>query len=361
MRRRRRRSTRLADLLRGALAARAGRARGRRSATTRTAAAARPRRRARPGGRQARARDRRRRRPQPADGRAAGRRQDDARAAAARASCRRPASRRRSRSRGSTASPGSAAARLATERPVPRAAPHDLARRGWSAAARAPRPGEITLAHRGVLFLDELPSSRAPALEALRQPLEEGRVEIMRGQRSLDFPARVMLVAAVQPLPVRAAARQLRLHRGRARPRYARRLSGPLLDRIDLVCQVEPRRRVELVGERRRSAEPSRGGARARGGGARAPGAPARAARGVLCNGDMDGRLTRRHVPLDGEPARAAARGPRPHPAERPRPRPRAAGRAHDRRPRRPRRARASATSTRRSATGVDSWERSAA
>ena len=67
-----------------------------------------------------------------------------------------------------------------------------------------PRPGEITLAHRGVLFLDELPEFARAALDALRQPLEEGRVEIMRGQRTLEFPANAIARGGVQPLPVRA-------------------------------------------------------------------------------------------------------------------------------------------------------------
>ena len=115
-----------------------------------------------------------------------------------------------------------------------------------------PMPGEITLAHRGVLFLDELPEFARIAVDALRQPLEEGRVEIMRGQRTLEFPANAIVVAACNRCPC-------------ARPpdscsctaielaRYQRRLSGPLLDRIDLVCQVEPVPTVELVGRPERA------------------------------------------------------------------------------------------------------------
>ena len=70
-----------------------------------------------------------------------------------------------------------------------------------------PMPGEITLAHRGVLFLDELPEFARGAVDALREPLEEGRVEITRGQRTLDFPANAIVVGRLQPLPVRAAHR----------------------------------------------------------------------------------------------------------------------------------------------------------
>ena len=176
-----------------------------------------PGRRARAGGRQARARDRRRRRPQPADDRPAGGGQDHARAAAAgnpaaaqlRGGARDHPGPQRGRHR----------KRAARHRaPVPRAAPHDLCLRGsWAAAAR-PMPGEITLAHRGVLFLDELPEFARVAVDALRQPLEEGRVEIMRGQRTLEFPANAIVVGGLQPLPVRAAARQLQLHVGGAGP-----------------------------------------------------------------------------------------------------------------------------------------------
>ena len=124
-----------------------------------------------------------------------GRRQDDARPPPARRSSRRRASRRRSRSRGCTAPPGLGTGALARRAAVPRAAPHDL-RAGLVGGGSRPMPGEITLAHRGVLFLDELPEFARGAVDALREPLEEGRVEITRGQRTLDFPANAIVVAA---------------------------------------------------------------------------------------------------------------------------------------------------------------------
>ena len=103
-----------------------------------------------------------------------------------------------------------------------------------------PRPGEISLAHNGVLFLDELPEFGRVVLEALRQPLEEGRVTITRAARASNFPARFMLVAAMNPCPCGFRGDQRRACRCSAPQidRYAARISGPLRDRIDLVVEV---------------------------------------------------------------------------------------------------------------------------
>jgi len=103
-----------------------------------------------------------------------------------------------------------------------------------------PRPGEISLAHNGVLFLDELPEFDRRVLEALRQPLEEGRVTVARAARTSAFPARFMLVAAMNPCPCGFRGDQRRACRC-SEPqiaRYAGRISGPLRDRIDLVVDV---------------------------------------------------------------------------------------------------------------------------
>jgi len=103
-----------------------------------------------------------------------------------------------------------------------------------------PRPGEISLAHHGVLFLDELPEFSRQVLEVLREPLESGRITISRAARQADFPARFQLVAAMNPCPCGFAGDPS----GKCRcnevqvARYRRRISGPLLDRIDLHVDV---------------------------------------------------------------------------------------------------------------------------
>ena len=132
----------------------------------------------------------------------------------------------------------------------PYRAPHHSA----SAAALVgggvlPRPGEISLAHHGVLFLDELPEFDRDVLEALREPLETGRVSISRAARQCQFPARFQLVAAMNPCPCGHCGD--RSGRCRCTPeriaRYRSRVSGPLADRIDIKLEVPPPRQSELV------------------------------------------------------------------------------------------------------------------
>jgi len=103
-----------------------------------------------------------------------------------------------------------------------------------------PRPGEISLAHHGVLFLDELPEFARAALEALREPLETGRITISRAARRAEFPARFQLVAAMNPCPCGHAGSTQRACRCSPQliARYQSRLSGPLLDRLDLQVEV---------------------------------------------------------------------------------------------------------------------------
>jgi magnesium chelatase family protein len=123
----------------------------------------------------------------------------------------------------------------------PYRAPHHTA----SAAAlvgggSVPRPGEISLAHQGVLFLDELPEFERRVLEALREPLESGRIHISRALRQAEFPAQFQLVAAMNPCPCGfhgAPSGQCRCTPDQV-ARYRNKLSGPLLDRIDLQIEV---------------------------------------------------------------------------------------------------------------------------
>jgi magnesium chelatase family protein len=127
---------------------------------------------------------------------------------------------------------------LLARRPF-RAPHHTISAAGLVGGGPAPAPGEASLAHQGVLFLDELSEFARPALEALRQPLEEGWVAIVRGQRARRFPTRFMLVAATNPCPCGFAPDPARCECSEAdHARHQRRLSGPLLDRLDLRCAL---------------------------------------------------------------------------------------------------------------------------
>ncbi len=113
-----------------------------------------------------------------------------------------------------------------------------------------PRPGEISLAHHGVLFLDEMAEFSRHVLEVLRQPIEEGVVRIARAARTVVFPARFMLIGAMNPCPCGYLGDEVRVCRcpPRAIAQYASRLSGPLRDRIDLTVAVHAVRARELNG-----------------------------------------------------------------------------------------------------------------
>jgi len=121
-----------------------------------------------------------------------------------------------------------------------RAPHHTISEVAMVGGGSIPRPGEISLAHNGVLFLDELPEFDRRVLEALRQPLEEGRVTVARAARTSSFPARFMLVAAMNPCPCGFLGDRRRACRcsDPQVQRYASRISGPLRDRIDLVVEV---------------------------------------------------------------------------------------------------------------------------
>ncbi len=134
------------------------------------------------------------------------------------------------------------------ERPF-RAPHHSASAAALVGGGNLPRPGEISLAHHGVLFLDELPEFDRDVLEALREPLESGRVSIARAARQAQFPARFQLVAAMNPCPCGHCGD--RTSRCRCTPeriaRYRGRVSGPLADRIDIKLEVPAPREAELV------------------------------------------------------------------------------------------------------------------
>ncbi len=147
----------------------------------------------------------------------------------------------------SVSSAGFEAARWG-ERPF-RAPHHSASGAALVGGGNLPRPGEISLAHHGVLFLDELPEFDRDVLEALREPLESGRVSIARAARQAQFPARFQLVAAMNPCPCGHCGD--RSGRCRCTPeriaRYRGRISGPLADRIDIKLEVPAPREAELV------------------------------------------------------------------------------------------------------------------
>ncbi len=192
---------------------------------------------------------------------------------------------------------------LVVRRPF-RAPHHTISAVGLVGGGATPRPGEVSLAHLGVLFLDEFPEFRLSALEGLRQPLEDGDVTISRALTSVTFPARIMLVAAMNPCPCgfrgdRSHACTCPAHR---LDTYGQRLSGPLLDRIDLrieVPRLTPRERRGRV-----SGEPS-ASVRARVSFARERQRRRLAVAGVTANAHLSARGLRELCPL--EPAAVAA------------------------------------------------------
>lgn len=129
---------------------------------------------------------------------------------------------------------------LLTERPF-RAPHHTISDVALVGGGSTPRPGEVSLAHHGVLFLDEMPEFDRRVLEALRQPIEEGRITVSRALRSVVFPARFVLVAAMNPCPCGYHGDPKRACRctPQQTARYHNRLSGPLRDRLDLIVEVD--------------------------------------------------------------------------------------------------------------------------
>jgi magnesium chelatase family protein len=184
-----------------------------------------------------------------------------------------------------------------TTRPF-RAPHHTISDVGLIGGGQVPLPGEVSLAHNGILFLDELPEFRRHVLEVLRQPLEDGVVTIARAAMSVTFPARLTLVGAMNPCPCGQ-----RGHPEKACSctplevkKYLGRISGPLLDRIDLHVDVPPVQYRELA-----ASAPAEASAtiRARGNAARARQQQRYAAEGLFCNAHMRPRHLRAYCQVE--------------------------------------------------------------
>lgn len=185
---------------------------------------------------------------------------------------------------------------LVTQRPF-RSPHHTISDAGLVGGGVYPRPGEVSLSHRGVLFLDELPEFKKQVLEVLRQPLEDGFVTISRAALSLTYPAGLMLVAAMNPCPCgylshpkhpcSCGAAQIQ--------RYRSRLSGPLLDRIDLHVEV-PAVDYDDLRPGNRGADSAT--MRERIDAARSIQGERFAADGIYTNADLSGRLLEKHCTL---------------------------------------------------------------
>jgi len=175
---------------------------------------------------------------------------------------------------------------------------HTTSMAGLAGGGRLPRPGEVSLAHHGVLFLDELPEFSREALEVLRQPVEDGVVTISRAAGALTYPSRFMLTAAMNPCPCG-------YNGDSAKPcsctpmqiqRYRGRISGPLLDRIDVQIEVPRLQQNELMGNMQGEDSAS---IRARVIAARARQEKRLAHRGLHCNAHMGPKDLKEFCPLD--------------------------------------------------------------
>lgn len=188
---------------------------------------------------------------------------------------------------------------LVEQRPF-RSPHHTVSSAAMAGGGRIPRPGEVTLAHNGVLFLDELTEFPRQVLEVLRQPIEDGQVTVARVNSTYTFPSRFMLILAMNPCPCGYFGDLL--HQCSCSPaeikRYLRRISGPLMDRIDLHVNVPRLSYDEMATEQK--AEPSASIA-VRVAEARARQAFRLAGAGVFCNAQMNHRQIKQQCQISKE------------------------------------------------------------
>ncbi len=191
---------------------------------------------------------------------------------------------------------------LITKRPF-RSPHHTVSPAGLAGGGPVPRPGEISLAHNGVLFLDELPEFTRQAMEVLRQPIEDGKITISRASASFTYPCSAMIVCAMNPCPCGFAGHPKRpctCPNGAAK-KYLAKISGPMLDRIDIHIEVPP---VEF--EKLSDAAPGESSAaiRERVNAARKIQQERLKGTGVACNAKMDPALTRKHCVMSDSAAK---------------------------------------------------------
>ncbi len=185
---------------------------------------------------------------------------------------------------------------LVSRRPL-RAPHHTISASGIVGGGTVPTPGEASLAHHGVLFLDELSEFSRSALEALRQPLEDGVVAIVRGQRTVLFPTRFQLVASTNPCPCGLAGEtRCKCSEGEI-ARYRRKLSGPLLDRMDLLVHMDRPTADELEASAVTTSKEVRTAVQA----ARERQAARLAGTGAVTNAAMSSRLVRESVQAESD------------------------------------------------------------
>lgn len=199
----------------------------------------------------------------------------------------------------------SVAGRMAADEPLMATRPfrsphHSVSMPGLIGGGSYPKPGEISLAHHGVLFLDELPEFQRSTLEALRAPIEDGVVTISRAQTSVSYPAEFMLIAAMNPCPCGYRGDPKRKCRcsDRQIEQYVSRISGPLMDRIDIHLDVPP---VEFVDLRSRKPGESSENFKRHVSAARAVQAERFKGQPVFCNARMRTRHLETFCRLNGE------------------------------------------------------------
>lgn len=177
---------------------------------------------------------------------------------------------------------------------------HTVSVAGITGGGSVPRPGEISLAHNGVLFLDELPEFKRDVMEALRQPLEDGRVTISRVSGSLTYPSSIMLVAAMNPCPCGFFGHPTKncICSQNAVRKYLNRISGPMLDRLDLHVEVPPVDYAQLSSD---SKEETSAQIRERVNRARKIQQERYLGTGISCNARLTPALLKKYCRLSGE------------------------------------------------------------